>query len=397
MTPRRTFIKGLAAAGASSLAPAGLAATPADEALQKHRIAAIEFRRVAQPWPRLVGKNSRLDVHGRGPSPEVCILKTDLGASGWGMIEGDSKQIRNIESTIVGKTIDSLFAPSIGIRDETSRGIDIALHDLAGVVLGQPVWKMIGGGEKPVITRIYSGMIYFDDLEPAANPRGLDVVLENARWDHAHGYRQLKVKIGRGGKWMPAEAGLARDIEVVRAIASALPDCELLVDANNAYSVETAIRFLKGIKGIPLVWFEEPFHETLDDWRKLNAWMRENGYEKTYRADGEHAPDAKVLDQLGREGVLNMRLEDIMSYGFTRWREFLPRLAKQKIAASPHAWGAGLKSVYIGHLAAALGNIPTIEGVTCGEDDVELGDNRIVDGSFHPSSAPGFGLKLRVK
>jgi L-alanine-DL-glutamate epimerase-like enolase superfamily enzyme len=166
---------------------------------------------------------------------------------------------------------------------------------------------------------------------------------------------------------------------------------------NNAYSVETAIRFLKGIKGIPLVWFEEPFHETLDDWRKLHEWMRENGYEKTYRADGEYAPDAKVLDQLGREGVLNMRLEDIMSYGFTRWREFLPRLAKQNIAASPHAWGAGLKSVYIGHLAAALGNIPTIEGVTCGEEDVELGDNRIVDGSFHPSSAPGFGLKLRVK
>ena len=71
-----------------------------------------------------------------------------------------------------------------------------------------------------------------------------------------------------------------------------------------------------------------------------------------------------------------------------------PRLIARKIAASPHAWGAGLKSVYTGHLAAALGNIPTIEGVTCGEDDVKLGDNRIVEGTFHPSSAPGFGLKL---
>jgi hypothetical protein len=137
MTPRRTFVKGLAAAGASLFAPASLAATPADDALRKHRIAAIEFRRVAQPWPRLVGKNSRLDVHGRGPSPEVCILKTDLGATGWGMIEGDSKQIRNLESAILGKTIDSLFAPSIGIRDQAYKGIDIPLHDLTAIMRPQ--------------------------------------------------------------------------------------------------------------------------------------------------------------------------------------------------------------------------------------------------------------------
>jgi L-alanine-DL-glutamate epimerase-like enolase superfamily enzyme len=81
-------------------------------------------------------------------------------------------------------------------------------------------------------------------------------------------------------------------------------------------------------------------------------------------------------------------------YGFTEWRGFLPRLARQQIAASPHAWGAGLKSVYIGHLAAGLGNISTIEGVTCGETDVKLGDNRIVDGTFRLSAAPGFGLEL---
>lgn len=405
MTPRRTFIKALAAAGASSFAPACLAAASGTDELRRHRITSIEFRRVAQPYPRLVGRNSRLGVHGRGTWPEVAILKTDVGATGWGMIEGQSEDIRKMESSIIGKPIGDLFDPATGIRDRKFRGIDIPLHDLAGVILGLPVWKMIGGGDQPIPIRVYSGMIYFDDLEPgdkdtvkpADKPKPIESVLENCRWDHRYGYRQLKVKIGRGGKWMEQDRGLRRDIDVVNAIHQALPDCDILVDANNAYSVDTAIRFLEGIKGVPLFWFEEPFHETVAQWRELHAWMRTNGFGKTLRADGEYSPDGKVLDQLGAEGVLNVRLEDIMSLGFTPWREWLPRLAKQNIGASPHAWGSGVKSVYIGHLAAALGNTPTVEGVTCGEEDVELGDNRIVDGNFRPSSAPGFGMKLRPK
>jgi L-alanine-DL-glutamate epimerase-like enolase superfamily enzyme len=343
-----------------------------------------------------VGKNARLDVHGHGPTSEVCVIKTDQGASGWGMIRATAQAVREMEPQVVGKTVSELFAPESGYRSAAYKALDLPLHDLAGVILGVPVWKLLGGS-KPVTAKIYSGMIYFDDLEPKDKPRGLDVILEECRWDYQQGYRQFKAKIGRGNKWMPAEAGLQRDIEVVKAIAQAFPDCEVLVDANNGYSRETAIRFLEGVQGIPLFWFEEPFHETLEDWRGLHAWMREHGFAQTYRADGEANPDTKVLDQLGVEGVVNLRLEDIMSYGFTEWRSFLPRLAGQKIAASPHAWGAGLKTIYIGHLAAALGNIPTIEGITFTQRDVDLGENRIVNGLFHPSNAPGFGIQLKVK
>lgn len=389
---RRTFIRDLTASAAVFASRASSGAEAGGE-LSKHRIAALETRKVAQPWPRLVGKNARLDVHGRGPKPDVAILKTDQGAMGWGMIRGDAQTARKLESAVLGKSVAELFDPAKGTSPAVM-ALDIPLHDLAGVILGQPVWKLIGSGDKPNLPKIYSGMIYFDDLEPADKPRGIDVLLEEARWDRAHGYRQLKIKIGRGAKWMESAAGLRRDIEAVRAIAKAVPDCGLLVDANNGYDVETAIRFMEGIAGIPLYWFEEPFHEKPDDWRKLHAWMKANGFEKTYRADGEYAPDREALDLLGKEGVVNLRLEDIMDLGFTGWRAFLPDLEKRGIAASPHAWGAGLKTVYTGHLAAGLGNVPTIEGVTCGEGEVSLGENRIVDGLFHASSVPGFGLKL---
>lgn len=393
---RRSFLAKLGGTTATALCYPALSASAApDERLARHKIAAIEIKDVRLTWPRLVGKNARLDIHGRGPSPAVCVLKTDQGASGWAMIRGTPQTVRALADEIKGKTVADLFSPESGIRSEKYKSLDFALHDLAGVILGVPVWKMIGGKE-PFITKIYSGMIYFDDLEPADKPAGIDKILEECRWDYNYGYRQFKAKIGRGNKWMsPPEAGLRRDIEVVRAIGKAFPDVEVLVDANNGYNANSAIEFLKGLKGMTLFWFEEPFHETVEDWRKLHAWMRDNGYAKTYRADGEAAPDAAVLDQLGAEGVVNLRLEDIMGHGFTPWRKFLPELARKNIAASPHTWGAGLKTVYTAHLAGGLGNTPTIEGVTCSQEDVDFGENRIVNGKFQPSSAPGFGLKLR--
>jgi L-alanine-DL-glutamate epimerase-like enolase superfamily enzyme len=73
----------------------------------------------------------------------------------------------------------------------------------------------------------------------------------------------------------------------------------------------------------------------------------------------------------------------------------MPNLKAAEVAASPHTWGSGLKTVYTAHFAAALGNHPTIEGVSCLHDEVDFGENRIVDGRFHPSSQPGFGLSVK--
>jgi L-alanine-DL-glutamate epimerase-like enolase superfamily enzyme len=271
---------------------------------------------------------------------------------------------------------------------------DAALHDLAGVILKQPVWKMLGAAE-PILHPIYSGMIYFDDLYPEERPAGIEQVLKNCAADHALGYRQFKVKIGRGHKWMTPDAGLQRDIEILREISKAFPDCQLLVDGNDGFTPDTMIAFLKGIEGIPLVWIEEPFVENDADWRKLHAWTRANGRASTLLADGEQGNDYPVLEKLEADGILQVRLCDILSYGFTRWRALMPRLVKTRTQASPHAWGSGLKTIYTGHLLGGLGNARTIEGVSCSDDHVDFGENVIRDGKLQLSSRPGFGVSLR--
>jgi len=393
---RRHFLATLAGAAALPLLRGRGAETvpAAPGALSSHRIAAIETRQISLRWPRHVGKNSKRDSHGWGPQPAVVILRTDQGAMGWGEMPGDAKALEASRARATGRTVAELFDPARGIVEPGLKPLDFALHDLAGVILGRPVWQMLGAPLPPPLP-CYSGMIYFDDLEPAEAPAGIDAVLKNCAWDRAHGYRQLKVKIGRGGKWMPGEPGLRRDIEVVRAIAREFPDCTLLVDGNDAFTVETMIAFLEGIGDVPLFWIEEPFVETVADWTRLHAWVRAHGRPATLLADGEQHNDYAVLEELERAGVLQVRLGDIAGYGFTRWRELLPRLGAQGVQASPHAWGSALKTVYTAHLGAALGHMPTIEGVTTVTTDVDFGGNVLRDGQYHVSTRPGFGLSLQ--
>ena len=397
---RRQFLA--SAAGFSSLALIDSLTFGGDSEggeLTKHRITAIDFQQVDLRWPRQVGRNAVKGIHGRGPRATVCVLKTNQGAIGWGMIRGNRRSVTAISERVVGKSVESLFVPSSGVAAPYLNPLDFALHDLAGVILEMPVWKMVSGSDpkKPFVAPIYSGMIYFDDLDPTESPAGVDKLIEECKWDYNYGYRQFKLKIGRGHKWMkPSSKGMERDILAVRTIAREFPDCDILVDANNGYTVNDCIEFLEGVKGVPLFWIEEPFHETVADYRRLKRQKDQLGFAKTYLADGEARPDTAVLEKLQAEKILDIRLEDIVGFGFTPWRQLLKGLIQKQVLASPHTWGSGLKTVYVAHLAGGLGNVPTIEGVTCSHDDFDIGENVIRDGKQQVSSQGGFGMKLKT-
>jgi L-alanine-DL-glutamate epimerase-like enolase superfamily enzyme len=397
---RRRFVGSAAAAACLGLPSPGRGAGARRSEkwmaeLAAHRIARIERRRLRMQWPRQVGKNSRRDVHGTGTTDSVAVVHTERGAMGWGLgrfTRGQSPEAMTAQ--LKGTPVSALFAPDTGIRAGCPRVLDFALHDLAGVILNVPVYALLGGS-KPRATPCYSGMIYFDDLEPPVKPAGIDRVLANCRQDHDLGYRQLKIKIGRSHRWMPHDAGLARDIKVTRAIARAFPDVKLLVDANDGYTIDDVKRYLEGIGGVELLWFEEPFRESVEGFRELRAVFEDRGI-KTCIADGEAGPDARLLDRLMEAGLLDVYLTDILGYGFTPWRKLMPRLKKQGVLASPHAFGTQLKTYCIAHLASAFGNTLTIEGVTCSSKDVDWGGYRLdARGELAPPPEPGFGMRLR--
>lgn len=390
---RREFLQAAAAASFAGLCSgAEEPARQQDSPLAEHRLKACVTSDVQLNWPRQVGKNSHLAVHGVGARPTIVQITTDQGVSGWAASRGDSKAVTAALEKLKGKRISEMFDPAIGITTRDAVPLEIALHDLAGVILDQPVYKMLGAAG-PKASPCYSGMIYFDDLEPPEDPAGIEQVMRNCQADIDHGYQQLKVKIGRGYKWMPKKAGLKRDIEVTREIARRFPQIEILVDGNDGFTCDEIIQYLEGIGDIKLFWIEEPFRETHKDYARLRQWLKDHN-RQTLLADGEANPDWKVLDRLFQDKLLDVQLVDIVGYGFTPWRKLLKSLNQQGVQSSPHAWGHLLKTHYISHLAAGLGGIVTIEGVTCASDDVDLGDYKLKDGKLVVSEEPGFGMKL---
>ena len=358
--------------------------------LAGHRLEAVTVTEVRSRYPRTIGRNARLGVHGDGPSARAVTVRTDAGATGWGMVEGPPAEY----DACVGRPLEELLDPDVGVVEAEALPLDVALHDLSATILGIPVHEMLGGRGNTAVP-CYSGAIYFDDLDagPDGAPRGIDGVLASCAEDVAAGHRGLKLKIGRGNRWMPTEEGFRRDIEVVRAVRAAHPDLRLLVDMNDGYDPARTIRFLEETADCELFWIEEPFAEERAGLRELRAHRERTG-SSVLVADGEFEPVVPAVLDLAAEGLIDVLLMDVLSFGLTAWRTLMPRVEELGVLASPHAWGHPLKSLYAAQLAAGLGTVPVIEGVPGTTDGVDVGDWRLEDGHVHVPRTPGMGVRL---
>lgn len=119
--------------------------------------------------------------------------------------------------------------------------VDIALWDLKGRRLGQPLWRVFGGYDPQV--PVYAGGI---DLQFSVGQ-----LLDQADDFLAQGFRAIKMKVGR--------ADLREDIARVAAMREHLGDgFPLMVDANMRWTADRAIAAARELRAFDLVWLEEP-------------------------------------------------------------------------------------------------------------------------------------------
>ena len=353
-------------------------------------ITAIDLVELPTRYPRTVGRNARLGSHGAGGTSTVAILRTDSVHVGWGLVE--RVVAGEWTETVIGRPLSELIDPDSGVRDDAYGFLDVPLHDLLGQVLDLPVNAILGGrGETTV--EVYDGAIYFDDLDPASDPRGIEVLLGECRADEALGYRGFKLKIGRGHRWLGRAEGDRRDIEVTRAVRAAFPTATILVDANDGYDVEGICGYLDAVADVGLYWLEEPFLDDADDLAALRGHLDQVS-PATKIADGESDPDLEMLLPIAGRHHLDVLLMDVMSFGLTPWRRIMPTLVELGVAASPHAWGRPLKTIYAAHLAAGLGNVEIVEGVPGSTDGVDTSAHVFADGRLTLADRPGFGLSV---
>ena len=137
-------------------------------------------------------------------------------------------------------------------------GIDFALWDIKGKHAGIPVWRLLGGVNRPLFTYATGG--YY---QPGAPDK---VYAEELAGFVSAGYRAVKLKTGAG---TPAEE--AKRVKTVRDAIGA--DIALMLDMNAPYDLEGCIEFAHRVEPLDIFWLEEPLHWYLQppDYARLAA------------------------------------------------------------------------------------------------------------------------------
>ncbi len=195
-------------------------------------------------------------------------VESDAGAIGWGeaaaappmtgeTIAGMMAAIELLRPKLIGRAAYD-FAAATAAMDVQLYGnsgakaaIDMALHDLVGRASGRPVYGLFGAKQRsrmPVLAVIGS--------EDAA----ADLREAQARWNA--GYRAFKIKVGLGSP----EADAVRTMMLCQALkgqalkgqAPGGETCLVSADANQGFSVDGALTFVRGIGDCGLDFFEQP-------------------------------------------------------------------------------------------------------------------------------------------
>ena len=131
-------------------------------------------------------------------------------------------------------------------------GVEMALWDLFGKREGRSLREMFGGSRDRVDVGVSIG------IQPSAQ-----ALVQTVASYLDQGYRRVKIKIKPG-----------REVDETYAVRNAYPDLRLQVDANSAYTLETA-NVLKKIDDLNLLLIEQPlFEDDIWDHRKLQAQFK---------------------------------------------------------------------------------------------------------------------------
>lgn len=329
--------------------------------------------------------------------PAVLVrLEDEQGAVGWGEIwcnfpsVGAEHRARLLESCVAPILLEKAWSHPTEAFEELSRrlhilaiqcgepgplaqaisGADIALWDLVGKRLGQPLWKLFGGA--PRVRTYASG------LSPNA-PETLAMAKQD------EGYRAFKLKVGFG---MQLDL---RNLGALRALFG--PGTSLMIDANQAWTPEQAAEMSHRLAEFNPVWLEEPIAADYP----LQAWQQLAKASPVPLAAGENVRGREEFATMIDSGALSVIQPDLGKWGgFSGCLDVGQRAVDSKRMFCPHWLGGGVGLMASMHLRAAFG-----EG-----DYVEVDSNpnplrelllmpalTLVEGVVTLSDQPGLGLK----
>jgi len=379
---RRDFLTG--AAGTTLLPRLLEAGEPPD--IKITRIVGFDL---SSRRPKLVGKNSQLDVHGDRSADRMVRVFTNAGIEGLGNCRLGREELAGL----LGKNPLQWFDASKRSLDGPLGSRDMPLWDLLGKILQKPVYELLGG-RGPERVPVYDGSIYFADLLPQYADHWQERFKEEIDVSRQQGHRAVKVKVGRGARWMKRDEGDRRDVEVVQVIRRHAGDDLLIgVDANNGYDLAGAKRFLNNAGGLRLAFVEELFPEKLDECLELKRFMAGHGW-KTLLADGETESELSALKPFIQAKAIDVLQGDMNHFGIGGIMTEAAWARPQATLVAPHNWGSLVGFYMQLHVGRAITNFYRAERDPLSTDLLIADGYKIADGTCSVPDSPGFGLKL---
>lgn len=266
----------------------------------------------------------------------------------------------------------------MGVVINAISGVDLALWDLIGKALGEPVYRLLGGATKERIPAYCTG----NDIEQHVS----------------FGYRRLKLAMPHG----PADgrAGMKKNLEVIQRARKALgDDGDIMLDCWMAWTQDYTIEMAEMAAPYRVYWMEECLQpHDYESLARLRAAIK-----TTRIATGEHEYTRYGFRQLLEHRAADIWQPDIhWCGGLTELRRIAALAAAYDIPVIPH--GGGSRDAV--HFIMATVNSPWAElfmPPPGGPPEVYRRyeeDNLLTRGPegiyTRPSEEPGFGWDFEV-
>ena len=312
-------------------------------------------------WPvRLPVRTSFGVMHDR---PALLVRVEDgEGAFGWGEAWcnfpacGAEHRARLIETVlaplVVGRTFASPRAAFAALSAQTAvlaiqsgepgpiaqaiAAVDIALHDLAARRAGLPLWRhLVDEAGAPADAAAREVPVYASGINPE-QPGDTVAALRRA------GHTAFKLKVGFG------EARDLANLAAVRTAAGA--GAGVMVDANQAWDLDSAIAMGRRLAELAPGWLEEPLRAD----RPWQEWQRLAAACAIPLAAGENAIGDDAFDALIASRAVAVVQPDLAKWGgVSGVLGVIGRIGAAGLRHCPHYLGAGIGLLASAHVLAA--------------------------------------------
>ena len=374
-------------------------------------IESVSVTPIPSSYRKELGKNAYIDNIGTQRLEWVVRARSSSGAEGISianrmMREGSVEtMLAYIKGALLGREVDQLLEISDGVVTGAGPGMDrwyrrngwmtILAFDLVGKVRGVSAIDLLGGKKHDSVPA-YDTTLYFQDF---LNPeRGALQVGDEAAQAVADGWRAIKIKLGRGGRWMLPEDGMRRDIEVVLGARAAVDhDVKIYVDANFGYDghLDLLDQLIKEVTPADIFWFEEMITHNLDGYKTMRESLAKHG-SKALLTCGEvdRDPISEVFQNLIDGGLIDGYQPDIVGHGYLGWMDLERQLEGTGVRTIPHNFGNG-----------SFGSYASIVWGAASQTYVSLEDERVIphyltalpdftNGAYALPTGPGLGMDI---